>query len=548
MVKREEYPATVAAVSGATGRWSLTGLRAAAGVMRDLTVGSVGTEPLSALANRICSTQAYHAKARATIFLAQGDRLVPYSSARPDVEADTRMWSLFIFATEPLPLAVAVRDTGRPQLAADAASPLVAGWWGDTFGLTSACAVPLGPPGAVIGVLVFDRPEPDAFDEAFRLRAVAAASDVTAVLEWGLLTENVLSDQRINAATRRLLAESAGATSVFAAASTVAEIVHDVLHTERTIVFYQRDPDLPELEVAAVGMPSDADRIVRDVVAELALSAAPRVRQLSSTDGAVFFETVRPGMVRAGGIAERLGVRSFLSLPLSTGTGRVGHIFAGDVSGARPWRPWERKFVGQLAAEATLVMESASLREIDQTNRERLLHQATHDALTNLANRRVFGVRLTDALEAAAGTGQPLSLLLLDVDRFKSVNDTLGHPAGDRLLVEVARSLVDVVRGPDLAAMLGGDEFAVLLPGADHCQAELVAARVSEAVDAACRRARVPPGVAISIGISVYPDDGVDGEALLQAADAAMYQAKRSGARHGASGAGDLTTRRGLIG
>nr|MDA8342164.1 GGDEF domain-containing protein [Actinomycetota bacterium] len=211
---------------------------------------------------------------------------------------------------------------------------------------------------------------------------------------------------------------------------------------------------------------------------------------------------------------------------------RVGHILAGYVSRARRWRPWERRFIGQLAAEATLVMESARLREIDQANRERLLHQATHDALTDLANRRAFGVWLTHALDTAAGAGQNLSLLLLDVDRFKSVNDTLGHPAGDRLLVEVARSLLDVVRGPDLAARLGGDEFAVLLAGADHRQAETVAARISEAVDAACRRAGVPPGVAISIGISVYPDDGADGEALLQAADAAMYQAKRSGTRH----------------
>ena len=500
--------------------------------MRDLTEGAAATEQLSALAMRICRTQAYHAKARATIFLVQGDRIVPYSSARPDGEADTRLWDLFTFATEPPPLTIAVRDTGRPQLVADAASPLIAGWWRDTFGLSSAYAIPLGPPGAVIAVLVFDRPEPDTFDEAFCTAAVAAASDVIAVLEWGLLTENVLSDQRINAATRRLLAESAGATSAFAAATTVARLIHDVLSTERTIVFYQRDPDLPELEVATVGMPSDADRIVRDVVAELGLSAASRLRQLSSTDGAVFFETLRPGMVRAGGIAERLGVRSYLSLPLSTGTGRVGHILAGDVSRARPWRPWERRFIGQLAAEATLVMESARLREIDQANRERLLHQATHDALTDLANRRAFGVWLTHALDTAAGAGQNLSLLLLDVDRFKSVNDTLGHPAGDRLLVEVARSLLDVVRGPDLAARLGGDEFALLLAGADHWQAETVAARISEAVDAACRRAGVPPGVAISIGISVYPDDGADGEALLQAADAAMYQAKRSGTRH----------------
>lgn len=133
----------------------------------------------------------------------------------------------------------------------------------------------------------------------------------------------------------------------------MAEIVHDVLHTERTIVFYQRDPDLPELEVAAVGL------------------------------------------------VDRLGVRSFLSLPLSTGTGRVGHILAGDVSGPRPWRVWERKFAGQPAAEATLVMESARLREIDRAHREQLLHQATHDALTGLANRRAFGVELTEALEAA---------------------------------------------------------------------------------------------------------------------------------------------------
>ncbi|SDC37166.1 diguanylate cyclase (GGDEF) domain-containing protein [Geodermatophilus telluris] len=155
-------------------------------------------------------------------------------------------------------------------------------------------------------------------------------------------------------------------------------------------------------------------------------------------------------------------------------------------------------------------------------------HDALHDPLTGLANRELFARRVDAELQR----GTPGAVVLVDLDRFKEVNDTLGHHAGDQLLREVGVRLAATVRAGDTVARLGGDEFGLLLPGLDDpAGARELVERVSEALAAEAVVDGVPLAVEASCGIAMHPADAADVETLMTCADAAMYQGKR-----GASG------------
>jgi len=161
-----------------------------------------------------------------------------------------------------------------------------------------------------------------------------------------------------------------------------------------------------------------------------------------------------------------------------------------------------------------------------------LQHQAMHDALTGLPNRALLHDRLGQALLVARRERTPLALLLLDLDRFKEVNDTFGHHVGDALLVEVAARVQGVVRASDTVARLGGDEFAVLLPGDDAAGAGRAASSILAALDAPTTVEDHALHLAGSIGIALYPAHGADAATLLRQADIAMYVAKRTHSGH----------------
>jgi diguanylate cyclase (GGDEF)-like protein/PAS domain S-box-containing protein len=158
-----------------------------------------------------------------------------------------------------------------------------------------------------------------------------------------------------------------------------------------------------------------------------------------------------------------------------------------------------------------------------------LQHQALHDALTDLPNRILLRGWVERATELALRDGQSAALLVLDLDRFKEVNDTLGHDHGDLLLREVAVRLHQAVTSTGSVARLGGDEFAVLLPGTDLAQAQHHAEGLSAALQAPFELGGYSVETGVSIGIALAPEHGSDFETLLRRADIAMYVAKRSG-------------------
>jgi diguanylate cyclase (GGDEF)-like protein/PAS domain S-box-containing protein len=159
-----------------------------------------------------------------------------------------------------------------------------------------------------------------------------------------------------------------------------------------------------------------------------------------------------------------------------------------------------------------------------------IAHSAEHDFLTGLPNRMLLNDRLTQAITMALRHLKKVAVLFLDLDGFKHINDSLGHPTGDKLLQSIAKRLVECVRGSDTVSRQGGDEFVVLLSEVERSEdTAITARRMLQSVAEAHSIDQHDLHVTTSIGVSVYPDDGLDAETLIKNADTAMYQAKENG-------------------
>lgn len=172
-------------------------------------------------------------------------------------------------------------------------------------------------------------------------------------------------------------------------------------------------------------------------------------------------------------------------------------------------------------ANTALVKQIAERKQAEET----IKYMAYHDALTDLPNRVLFYDRLHQALAAARRKQKQVAVIMLDLDRFKEINDSLGHSAGDELLEAVAKRLRNLIRESDTVARMGGDEFTLILPDS--------VADVAERIVEVFQKPFVLDGheqhVTASVGLSIYPVDGGDAETLMKNADIAMYSAKQNG-------------------
>ncbi|HYH05500.1 MAG TPA: EAL domain-containing protein [Thermoanaerobaculia bacterium] len=185
-----------------------------------------------------------------------------------------------------------------------------------------------------------------------------------------------------------------------------------------------------------------------------------------------------------------------------------------------------------LVGDETNGVVHATVVDISDRKRaeEQIEFHAYHDVLTHLPNRKLFTDRLRHSLTRAKRNNKPAAVMFIDIDHFKSINDTMGHTAGDELLLEMARRLRECVRDDDTVARLGGDEFTIILSELRQAEdAVQVAEKILAAVQEPLRISGKPITVSASIGIALYPVDGIDPESLLRNADSAMYRAKEEG-------------------
>jgi diguanylate cyclase (GGDEF)-like protein len=178
--------------------------------------------------------------------------------------------------------------------------------------------------------------------------------------------------------------------------------------------------------------------------------------------------------------------------------------------------------IGVLATSLNHMRKGIAARE------QEILRLAYQDSLTELPNRAMFNARLQEALADSDLSGRPVTVLVMDLDRFKYINDSLGHNVGDHVLREVAKRLLGLLTKSDVVARLGGDEFAILLSNVDQAEASRVALRIQKALEEPIMFEQQPMDVGTSIGVAQYQQHGTNANTLLRNADIAMYVAKRN--------------------
>ncbi|MDR2926346.1 MAG: EAL domain-containing protein [Azoarcus sp.] len=217
-----------------------------------------------------------------------------------------------------------------------------------------------------------------------------------------------------------------------------------------------------------------------------------------------------------------LGYKACWAIPLKSRDGNVIGILAFYYRVCR--RP------NRLHAQLAEVASSLSVQAIEQAStRERVHHLAFFDSLTGLPNRSLLYIHANQAIAQATRDNTQLAVLFIDVDRFKQVNDSLGHPAGDALLRILAGRLHEAIREADILCRYSGDEFVIVLTQCDSVHASEFAGRLIAELSEPCQIGEIPLSPAASIGISLFPENGRDMDSLIHAADMAMYQAKQKG-------------------
>ena len=280
-------------------------------------------------------------------------------------------------------------------------------------------------------------------------------------------------------------------------------------------------------------------------LSETILDAEPALVMVLDRQGTIIRWNRTCQDVTGYGSSELVGTRTLFDLFLLSADAGIAKEIVADLSTSAGPTVLEAAVVTKagstrIVAWSYAVVDDPSGSEliiasgIDITEQKRaeaiIRHQASYDALTGLPNRSLFLGRLAQMLDSAERGGGMLSVLLVDLDRFKAINDALGHRAGDRLLTESARRLQAECRATDMVARLGGDEFIVLLDGiGDPARAREFADSIRDRLSAPYRIADQDEFVSCCVGITLYPFDAADTEGLLRNADTALHRAKEAG-------------------
>ncbi len=330
-------------------------------------------------------------------------------------------------------------------------------------------------------------------------------------------------------AFRRLFEEGAHARDVEEAGAVLARVAAEAFETERAGMYVVDGSGIISFAVG-VGVSAELSSALATSLLGKIGAESPVWQTMARLGGPSLVDDAGRTAVRPGGFVQTLGFRSYVALPLLSGDGPLGMVICGDASRRRHWSAKEHELARQFALEGALIVDAARLRASEQAQLAHITHQAFHDGLTGIANRSLLVERAELTLADAGHRASRVAMLLLDLNDFKRVNDTLGHRYGDQLLREVAERLTGALRGTDTVARLGGDEFAILVTGdADENAALAVATKIEAALAAPIDLDGISLNAVASIGIALYPEHATNATDLLQRADIAMYAAKRSG-------------------
>ncbi len=256
---------------------------------------------------------------------------------------------------------------------------------------------------------------------------------------------------------------------------------------------------------------------------------AKHINHVTSISRAVAFnDTVTDNRIDAS-FCSRFGIFSILAAPLVIRDRVIGALCFYRLSPGHRFTEMYVDFAQKLSTAVSAALENARLYDSVKKMDEEIRHLAYHDSLTGLPNRRLFNSILHHEVALSRRREKKIAIFFLDLDRFKDVNDTMGHEAGDDLLKEVADRLKSTVRACDTIARIGGDEFNIILTDIDNVEDIAdIAQKIVECFRKPFVIAEHEFRITTSIGISVYPDDSEEVSALLRYADIAMYHAKRA--------------------
>lgn len=312
-------------------------------------------------------------------------------------------------------------------------------------------------------------------------------------------------------------------SSLSAALKEITEVAANTLEVERSLVWlYNENCDKLKclnlfernlghnaeiIELAAIDYPAYFAALAQQrIIAAYDVQTDPRTQKYSSSD------------------VGAKGVTSLLTAPIWLQGKMVGVVCHQHIGFKRKWAMEEQNFAAAIADLVSLALEASER----QKSAEKIRYQANYDLLTGLPNKMLFNERLSEALTNAYNSQSILGVMFLDLDRFKKINDTLGHLIGDRLLQGVSLRLVSCLGEDDTISRWGGDEFTILLPNIKSKQeAAKIAQTILEVLKPDLEIDEHHLHISSSIGIAIYPFDGEDSETLLKNADAALYLAKQ---------------------
>ena len=398
-------------------------------------------------------------------------------------------------------------------------------------GIGAAAAVPIARSGSVVGIFLLLFADACPLDDEVVLRIERMAENVSFALD------KLECEEEKDRLTCMISALSEANEAILRAETRekLFELVCDAAvlggkFASTTIGLAEAGSDFFRI-VAVTGPSVEVARTVK-----LAITAArPEGRGLS---GAAF-RTRQPCITNDyladqqhsafHGVAAALGARSGAALPLLI-HGQAGGVLLFMSTELNTFTPGFVEALQRLAANVSFALENFDRADEKEKADERIKYLATHDNLTDLPNRTMFDQLLGFSIKAARCNQRQCAVLFIDLDRFKIINDSLGHAAGDALLVEMAARLRGSLRASDVVARLGGDEFVVLLDEVAECkQAATIAGHLLSEICKPLELNGHECRVTASIGIAMFPNDGADELALMKNADIAMYQAKQEG-------------------